>query len=155
MLLGPSDYIAMGAFALSAFATWKTFEFNERQKSLIESQEKLNLLLLDKGKSEAINEKRADLGANFIKLGSSSYRLKIWNKGKTSARNVRLEVPDDNDILIDSEIAQKFPLEVLEQFQSVELIAAVNMGSKGKYAIKLIWSDDFSPANEKIVYPTI
>lgn len=40
--------IALIALLLSGYATWTTTKFNERQKSLIESQEKLNAVLLEK-----------------------------------------------------------------------------------------------------------
>ena len=42
------DVIAGLAFLLSGYATWQTVSFNKRQKSLVESQEKLNKLLLEK-----------------------------------------------------------------------------------------------------------
>lgn len=149
------DVIAGMALLLSAYATWKTFRFNERQKSLIASQEKLNNLLLEKESNQVESEKKADLGASFIKLGSNNYRLKIWNKGKSTSRNVRIEFPEGNDIVPQSEIDDKFPLESLDTFQSVELIAAVHMGTKRKHVIRLIWSDDSAEHNEKIVYPTL
>ena len=153
--LTPSDFLSGLAFLLSAFATWKTVRFNDRQKELIQSQERLNKLLLDKENAESIEEKKANLGAAFIKLGSSTYRLKIWNKGKAAARNVCLEFPDGNDCFIQSDIDSKFPLEILETSQSVELIAAVSMETKSKHVLKIRWTDEFSTENEKFVYPTI
>ena len=153
--LTPSDILSGLAFLLSAFATWKTVRFNDRQKSLIEIQERLNNRLLEKEQEASAGEKKADLGAAFLKLGSSKYRLKIWNKGKATARNVYLEFPDGNDCLIQSDIDGKFPLEILEPHQSVELIAAVGMDTKSKHTIKLRWADDSSESNEKVVYPTL
>ncbi len=150
-----SDIIAGFAFLLSAYATWKTSRFNERQKALIESQEKLNNLLLQKESSQVESEKKADLGATFIKLGNNKHRLKIWNKGKSIAKNVRIEFPEGNDIVIQSEVDEKFPLESLDTFQSVELISAVQMGTKKKHIIRLIWSDNRNEHNEKVVYPTL
>jgi len=149
------DIIAGLAFLLSGYATWVTARFNERQKSLIESQEQLNQMLLKKEHSEAENERRADLGASFITLGSNKHRLKIWNKGSAPARNVRLEFPEGNDICIQSDIEDKFPLESLEKYQSVELIAAVHMGTKRKHVIRLVWEDDANDRNEKLAYPTL
>lgn len=150
-----SDGIAGAALLLSGFATWKTVRFNERQKSLIESQERLNNLLLEQGANEALDARKADLGANFIKLGSSQHRLKIWNKGKATAHNVRIEFPDGNDIVADDDVARKFPLEALEQFQPVELIAMVTWGSRAKLHIRLIWDDDSGSGNEKSIYATV
>ncbi|MDD5411864.1 MAG: hypothetical protein PHF31_10695 [Methylobacter sp.] len=155
MSFTPSDIVAGLAFLLSAYATLKTVQFNDRQKSLIESQEKLNQRLLEKEDAESVLDKKADIGATFVKLGSNNYRLKIWNKGKAAAQNVSIEFPDGNDCIVESEIAEKFPLEVLDTHQSVELIAAVHMGTKRKHAIKLLWADGFSQSNEKIVYPTL
>ncbi len=155
LTFGLGDVIAGLALLLSIYATVKTIRFNERQKSLIESQEKLNNRLLEKEASESNSEKQANLGASFIKLGSNEYRLKIWNKGKAVARNVMVEFPEGNDVLMQSELDEKFPLESLDIHQSVELIAAVHMGTKPKHTIKLIWSDQFNERNEKLVYPTI
>lgn len=143
------------AFLLSCYATFVTVRFNQRQKALIESQEQLNAMLLKQGQQEASNAGRADLGATFVKLGSTKVRLKIWNKGKATARNVRIEIADADDIFIPSEIDEKFPLETLEQHQFVELIASPHMGSKLKHAVRLMWEDDHSLDNDKTVYPTL
>lgn len=150
-----ADIIAGMALMLSGYATWITLKFNKRQQSLIESQEKLNNLLLEKESNEVKNSKKADLGASFIKLGSNKYRLKIWNKGTACATHVRIEFPEENNVLMQSEIDEKFPLETLETYQSVELIADVHMGTKRKHAIRLIWSDASGENHKKVVYPTI
>lgn len=149
------DVIAGLAFLLSSYATWQAVSFNKKQKSLVESQEKLNNLLLEKENEGVIKDKSADLGASFIKLGSSRYRLKIWNKGSATAKNVRIEFPEGNDVIIESEVTDKFPMESLERHQSVELIAAVHMQTKRKHVVRLIWEDDAQTHNEKLSYPTL
>ena len=149
------DVIAGLAFLLSGYATWQTVSFNKKQKSLVESQEKLNNLLLEKENEGAVKEKSADLGASFIKLGSGKYRLKIWNKGSATARNVRIEFPEGNDVVSDSEVSDKFPMESLERHQSVELIAGVHIQTKRKHVIRIIWEDDAETHNEKLSYPTL
>ena len=149
------DVIACLALILSGYATWRTGRFNEKQKSLIEGQKELTNLLLEKEKGDVLDDKKADLGATFVKLGSSKHRLKIWNKGNATARNVKLEFPEGNDVLIQSDIDEKFPLESLEKYQSVELIAAVHMGTRRKHVIRLIWEDDAQEYNEKFAYPTL
>jgi glycosyltransferase involved in cell wall biosynthesis len=155
MTVTPTDVIAGLALLLSAYATWKTIQFNDRQRSMIETQEHLNKRLLEKEDAEANEEKKADLGAIFVKLGSSNYRLKIWNKGKAVARNVQIDFPGGNEIVVQSDVEQKFPLEALEPFHSVELIASVHMGSKSKHEVRLRWADAYSETNEKVTYPTL
>jgi len=149
------DGIALAALLLSGHATWKTFKFNERQNSLVESQERLNTLLLEKETEEARNSKKADLGATFIRLGSNKHRLKVWNKGKSAAHNVSLEFPEGNECLMQSDIDSKFPLEVLDAYQAVELIASVAIGTRSKHPMRLIWNDESGERNEKLVYPTL
>lgn len=149
------DIIACLALLMSAYATWRTISFNEKQKSLIESQEKLNNLLLEKEESEVVSGKKADLGASFVKLGNNKHRLKVWNKGNATARNIRLEFPEGNSVLIQSDVDEKFPLESMEKFQSVELMASVHMGTKSKHVIRIVWEDDAHNHNEKLVYPTL
>jgi hypothetical protein len=68
---------------------------------------------------------------------------------------VRISFPEGQDCFIDSDINSKFPLEVLEPMQGVELIAGITMGSRSKYAIGLAWEDDSSDVNEKTVYVTL
>lgn len=150
-----SDLWAGIALLVSIYAAQTTKKFNERQKSLIESQERLNKLLLKREEDESLTTRRADLSASFIKLGSSKYRLKIWNKGKAPARNVRIAFPEGNEIIPDSELRDKFPLELLETHQSVELIASVHMQTKSKQVVSLTWSDAFQEDNEKTVFVTL
>lgn len=155
MTVTAGDIIAGLALLLSTYATLQAINFNKKQKSLAEVQEKLNNLLLEKERTQAVSDKQADLGASFVKLGKYQYRLKVYNKGNVSARNVRLKFPEGNNVLIESEIDEKFPLECLERYQSVELIAAVDFQTKSKHTICLVWDDDVKKHNEKLVYPTL
>ena len=149
------DVLAALALLLSIIATVTTIRFNRRQKSLNESQELLNQRLLAREESDARAGKQADLSANLVKMGSSNWRLKIFNRGKAVARDVTIAWPQDDDLLILSDVNSKFPLEMLEPMQGVELIALIHMNSKSKHQLTLRWSDDFDPANEKTVYPTL
>lgn len=143
-----SDLIATTALLISAYVAW-------HQHSINRSQKKLNNLLLQQGESEALAERRANLGASFLSLGKNKHRLKVFNKGKATARNVRVEFPDGNKFVASGDIRQKFPLETLEQFQSVEVIALLTLGTDRKHHVKLIWDDDTDTDIEKSVYVTI
>lgn len=149
------DGIALLALGLSGYATWRTVQFNKRQDSLVETQKKLNELLLAKETEEAIDERKADLGASIVKLGNSKYRLKVWNKGNAEAKNITLEFPDGNDLIPESELKSKFPYESLEKHASIELIADVSFQTPRKHKLILCWSDEHRNKNAKTVYPTI
>ncbi len=149
-----SEIMASAALVISAYATWKTIRFNKRQEAFIESQEKLNTQLLKRQTSESEDAQKANLSARFISSGPNKYKLKIYNQGKASARNIQIEFPDDDSIFLKSEINEKFPHERMDTYDSIELIAPRSMGNKSKYAIELTWEDDFSNNNRKTCYPT-
>mgnify|MGYP001037422278 FL=1 len=149
------DIIAIPALVLSAYATWRAHTFKKREEELMEIQKKLNTLMLDKEKREAAHEKEADLGANFVTIGSEKYRLRISNKGRAAAYHVTIDFPEGNDIILEDDIQEKFPLELLERGQSVELVAMIAMGTKRKLAIRLSWQSADGERFEKTVYATV
>jgi len=149
------DVIAIFALLLSGYSTKKTFEFNKRQNEFIETNDRLNKLLLQKEEQDAISQGCADLSANFIKIGKSNSRLKIFNKGKNTARNVRIEFPEGNELIMDDDIRDKFPIPILEQYQYVELMAVVYDQSPSRLMVKLIWDDNMGKDKSKIITPTV
>ncbi|WP_038881867.1 hypothetical protein [Vibrio jasicida] len=146
--------VALLALGLSGYATWKTIQFNKRQDSLVETQNKLNQLLLAKETDEVLEDRKADVSASIIKLGNGKYRLKVWNKGSSEARDVSISFPDGNHLVDESELESKFPYECLEKHGSIELIAFIHGQTPRKQKILIRWSDDHMNKNEKLVYPT-
>lgn len=155
--IDPGDVVALVALLVSAWTAKKTIDFNKRQNELAETNERLNRLLIDKETAEREAAARADLSANFIKIGKNNWRLKVFNRGPGTASNVRLEMLDDgaSDLLIDSDVQRKFPVPILEQHQNIELIAAVTMGSPSRAHLRLVWDDASGKDREKEVTPTI
>jgi len=149
------DIIAVLAFLLSAYATWRTHTFKKREEELLEIQKKLNTLMLDKEEREAAHEKKADLGANFVTIGSKKHRLRIFNKGRAAAYHVTIDFPEGNDMVLEQDIQEKFPLELLERGPSVDLIAMVAMDTRRKLAVRLSWQSADGEMFDKTVYPTL
>ena len=149
------DFVAILAFLLSLYATWRAHAFKKREEELLEIQKKLNMLMLDKEEREAAHEKEADLGANFVPIGSNKRRLRVFNKGRAVAYHVTIDFPEGNDIILEDDIQEKFPLELLERGQSVDLIAMIAMGTKRKLAIRLSWESADGERCEKTVYVTV
>lgn len=151
--IGFGDVVALLALGLSAYSLKKTLAFNKRQSQFEELEYKLNKLLLRKEDQDALSNIKADVSANFVRMGKDEYRLKVFNKGKNPARNVRIEFPEGNEILIG--VDDKFPVPILEQYQTVELIAALDFQSSSRLSIRLIWNDDSGNDNTKELTPTI
>lgn len=144
-----SAIIASIALVVSVISMRKANKSNE-------TADQLNRLLIEREKSEGMSSKQADLSANIIQVGKSSHRLKIFNRGKGVANNVRLiDMDPDNTLLIDGDIPRKFPLLVLEQHQSVELTAVITKDTGSRAHIKLLWDDETGKNHEKELTPTV
>ena len=143
-----SDLISVLALILSSFATWKTLRLNK-------SQERLNDLLTAREESEVVSARKADVSANFYKIGRGNYRFKVFNKGKAVARNVQIDFPGEKEYpVLQSDLSEKFPIS-LETHQSVELIVIAHMGMKRKFNVQLSWEDDNTNTNKKHLQLTI
>ena len=151
------DIAAVLALILSAWSMKKTNDFNRRQKEFIDTNDRLNQMLIEKEAEESEAQRRADLSANFIKIGKSDYRLKIYNRGPGTASNVRVELLDQaaRDMLVESDVARKFPVPILEQHQNVDLLAAVHMQSPSRIEIALVWDDAFGKDRRKPLTPVL
>ena len=155
MTFSLGDIIAGLALLLSAYATWRSHRFKKKEEDLLDVQRKVNSLVLEKEKREAEQAERAELGASFIAIGSKKHRLKIFNRGKAPAHKVSIDFPEGNDIIPDTELRDKFPMELIEPGQAVELIASVHLGTKRKHAIGLRWKDAGGQEREKVVRVTL
>lgn len=151
-----SAAFALLALVVAVISLHKTNKFNARQVELADTTERLNRLLIEREMTEGLAVSRADISANLYQAAKHDYRLKIFNKGKGVARNVRIvDLGGEESILITGQIEQKFPLPILEQHQSAELIAAISLGSPLRAHIKLQWDDDAGVNNEKELTPSL
>jgi hypothetical protein len=144
-----SAIVALVALIISIVSMHKANKFGA-------TADRLNRLLIEREQADGVASKKADLSANIIKTGKSDYRLKIFNRGKGTARNVRLiDLAGDCSMIMADEFQRKFPLTLLEQHQSVELIVVVTLGGSRSSHIKLQWDDETGVNHEKELTETI
>ena len=160
--MNPADWgsIASAAVALVALIiSWvslqKTSKFNERQDEFAETAENLNRLLIEREAQASRDSKRADLSANIITVGNNKWRLKVFNRGQGTAKNVRLtDLQEPPAVLAQNVIKHKFPVPILEQHQSVEVAAIHFMAGPSRAHIKLVWDDESGVGHEKELTPS-
>lgn len=144
-----SAIVALVALIISVISMCKANKFGA-------TADRLNRMYIEREQAEGIASKKADLSANMIKSGRHDYRLKVFNRGKGTACNVRLiDLSGDKSVFISNDIQRKFPRPILEQHQSVELIAAVTISSDPSVHIKLQWDDETGTDHEKELTPVI
>ena len=103
-----SDLIGIAGL-LVALAGWLYTWHVDRK---VKTQEiVLNALHIKKYKEEEVESKRAIIEANVYRTPptryrASGWRMKIYNKGKSTAKNIRIE-SENKDILFDNEVVLK------------------------------------------------
>lgn len=137
-----SDVAAFLALTVAIWSVVQTGRFNRRQNDFAQTAERLNNLLIAREAADAEEQRKADVSANFVKIGKSDFRLKVFNRGVSAARNVRLEVLGGEELFARNELAEKFPFPVLERQQHVDMIVFVSLGSPRRAHLRLIWDDD-------------
>lgn len=151
MSISWGDLPAYVAICLSIVALGVTNKFNQRQKKFFENQELLNKQMLRQIDEQTKEKKQADFGARIVKLGQSSHRLKIFNSGKAPGRNVRIEVLDGRDMLIGGDLESKFPADQIDPGSGIEMMVAMYLSGPTKLKLRILWEDDHSMNQEKIV----
>jgi hypothetical protein len=147
------DWIGFAGL-LVALAGWLYTWYVDRK---VKTQEiALNDLQIKKYKEEA-ESKKAIIEANVYRTPPtrsrvSGWRMKIYNKGKSTAKNIRIESEDIEKI--DSHIKlyipdELLPYPLLHPQTSFEIVMIVNSGHDRMPKIKFIWDDDYGRNQER------
>jgi len=135
-----TDLIALGSILISIIAlvfTWLTDRKVKAQQVIINEYD------LNRKKSEIIESKKAIVEANAFKSGNN-WKIKIYNKGKATAKNIRIVSPDligDNGINLNIK-KDFFPYQMLHPQTSFEIDIMLFSRYKKSPKVKFIWDDD-------------
>lgn len=105
---------------------------------------KINAYNLFKIESEQLELKKAEVRASLIKGDRGKCTVKIYNKGKARAHQVRL-IMDDQDFLISN---TAFPLAFMNPQESAEFYIHLTKESPDSMLLKIMWDDDYQKNNE-------
>lgn len=132
--------IAGLALLVSLFNWRQQSAQNNSQQRLNEREVELVRIQLQRAQKDEQQAVTARLSARLFKDGKN-WRVRVFNRGPSDARNVRVVVSDDGGFLNSNIVEDKFPMERMEVRQSVDLIASVHLQSPSKQDIRIIWND--------------
>jgi hypothetical protein len=121
-------------------------------KRLKEQEEKLNAYQLRKIDEEEHESKKALVKGNIIKYDKGKRELRVFNSGRSAARNVRVEYLNDMEHIAIRD--DNFPYELLNPQDHSEILL-MPVGPVQKLHIKFIWDDDFKNNNELVQVLTL
>jgi len=136
------------SFIVAAMALMGTIFTYFKHDKKIKAQEKLiNDYQLGKIEEEKIQRMQAEVRASII-VGSKGLRtLRVYNKGKASAKNVRLIIHDEPECLYS---LNPFPFPLLNEHENVDLNIHLHMGSPDNISFELLWDDAFKMNNSHL-----
>ncbi|MGE9310329.1 hypothetical protein ACLOAU_01680 [Niabella sp. CJ426] len=133
-------------FVISAVALLLSLYTYFRHDAKIKKQNALiNQFQLERFKKETDSEKKAIIEANVVKSEKGRRIIKVYNKGKATARNVIVTFPGETNLIIPD-----YPSSIdIRPQNSIEIIAFAYEGSSGNtLKIDFEWQDDFRLDNK-------
>lgn len=129
--------ISVLALGFSLYTHFKYDDKIKKQNALI------NKFTLEKLKKEVELEKKAIIEVNVLRGDKSKITLKVYNKGRAIAKNVRVTFPGDPNVHIREYLS---PVDINPQ-NSMEIFLTVFMGSPSTLQIDFEWEDGFKLDN--------
>ncbi len=122
---------------------WGLFTFWFYDRKTKRQEEKLNEYQIRKNKQEEEESKKAYVEASLTSKGKGIYTLKIFNKGLSEARNIRIEYSDnEKGNLYDVMDNNIFPHSHLSPSNDHIDLNVVRL-SGVKMSFNIFWDDDF------------
>lgn len=142
--------MAVAGFIISCLALlWGVFTYCKHDKK-IKSQDKIiKQYQIDEIKKQKVDEKKAIIEAHIIKGESYKRIIRIYNKGKAIARNVKVIIPEMGNFHV---AKNPSPFDIRPQ-NSIDIEIRASMSkdsSNSKIDIEFEWSDDFCELNTDI-----
>jgi hypothetical protein len=110
-----------------------------------ELEKEYKRLQLEKLKREADELKKAQIKGNIIKSGKSGRELRIFNAGKSQARNVKVEwLNEENSVLLQNDFSD---IGVLTPQNYRAFHMALCMGHHDTMKLRYTWEDDLAENN--------
>ncbi len=133
--------ISFVALFLSLF----TYFLHDRR--LKKQEHLINDYQLQKISKEQDEHTKAVVKANIIKKNGGKRVIKIFNAGKSIARNVNIEILQGKDGIHTNDLNELFPYEFLNPQESTEFLIFLFEGPTAIIKIRTTWDDDFAFGN--------
>jgi len=135
---------------LAVFGSIFTYFYHDRK--IKEQEKRLNDYQLKKFQLEDIENKKAQIKGNLIRTAEASRTLTIYNTGKSTAYNIRLEVLSELNGIHNFKFE---PFEMLNPLEKTEISFYLSSRHSLTLKVKFIWNDTFKEGNEYIQLLTI
>lgn len=148
-------YLPYIVLFLILYIIYKKFRYHQLKKDYDSLQQQMDRVLLREQAELAQEGEKADLAVDFVKSDHDSHpKLRIRNVNQALAKNIRIEFPGGNNLLLKKEVDAIFPIATLNKHKEILLSIAVYNNAPRKIAIELIWDDGYNMNNAKSFTPS-
>jgi len=134
-----------GLIIASIALIFSIFTFFLHDRKIKKQAIRLNEYQLFKIEKESIELKSAIIEAFVISGKGGNSTIKIYNKGKCTAKDVMVTIPDNEGFIV---FNNPSPMDIRPQ-NSIEITLGLHMGSPDKTRIEFEWKDDNKPNNKE------
>jgi len=136
--------MAIASFVISLLSLgFALFSYFRHDAKIKRQSELLNTFQLEKIIKEKEAEKKATVEANVIKHDKGRRTIKVYNKGKATAKNVSINFPGNPNVIIGDNPS---PVD-LKPSHSIDISVNIFHGSDDRLRIVLTWKDLISDNN--------
>lgn len=139
-----NDWISLGVSLLAIIGTCYTYFKHDKKIKLQES--KINAYHIKQMEQAEIERKKALIRGNIIKFDKGKRILKIYNSGRSIARNIRIEGMEVQGIFVYND--SLFPYELMNPQDYTELEFSLACSHPNSVKLKYLWDDEFGDDNE-------
>lgn len=148
-------YLPYIVLFLILYIIYKKFQHHQLKKDYESLQQQMDRVLLREQAEQAQEGQKADLEADFVKSDHDSHpKLRIRNINQALAKNIRIDFPNGNNLLLKKEVDAIFPIATLNKHKEILLSIAVYNNAPRRIAIELIWDDGYNMNNSKQFTPS-
>lgn len=139
--------VAIAAFVVSLGAlVFSAYTYSKHDKKIKAQEQIINDYQINKIAKENEESKKASIRGNIIKGDKGKRTLKVYNCGKATARDIRVEGLDIGSLAVMRN--DMFPYELMNPQDYTEVVIWVVKGSPSTIKLKYVWDDDFGQNNE-------
>ncbi len=147
-------YLPYIVLLLILYIIYKKFQYHQLKKDYESLQQQMDRVLLREQAEQAQEGQKADLEADFVRSDHDSHpKLRIRNVNQALAKNIRIDFPNGNNLLLKKEVDAIFPITTLNKHKEILLSIAVYNNAPRRIAIELTWDDGYNMNNTKQFTP--
>lgn len=144
-------YIALFFFI---YAIYKKIQYARLKEEHERLQAQMDRLFLREQAEQSLATEKAELDAEFVRHDDDRHpKLQITNNSQSLAKNIRIAFPNGNNLILQHDIDEQFPVAVLNKHNAIECSIAVYNNAPRKITIELMWDDGFQDNNVRILHP--